>query len=190
MKKVIILMGVLMMFVLIGCKANVGTENTTVDKTNETIDNESSEEDIEKNPAANLKLEGFKVKDIEGNDVDESIFKDKDLTVVNLWGTLCSPCIEEMPEFEEISKEFKDKNVQFIGIVADKEEEDAKKILEELGVTYKNIIPDEKIEKDLLSLFDYVPATLFVNSEGEILETFIPGGTDKETLKSIIEKLL
>lgn len=178
MKKVIILIGVLMMFVLAGCNAN------------KTIDSESNYDDLGKNPATNLKITEFKVKDLEGNDVDERIFKDKNLTVLNLWGTFCSPCIDEMPLFEDVSKEFKDKNVQFIGVVTDKDKEAAKKILEELGVTYKNIIPDENIEKNLLSLFDYVPVTLFVNSEGVVVETFIPGGTDKKILRDIIEKLI
>lgn len=45
---------------------------------------------------------------LEGGTVTQNIFLDKDLTVVNVWGTYCPPCINEMPD-----------NVQLLGVVCD-----------------------------------------------------------------------
>lgn len=56
-----------------------------------------------------------------GNDVDKSIFTDKKLTMVNVWGTYCGACIEEMPDLQEIYTEMKNKGVNVVGIVMDGE---------------------------------------------------------------------
>ena len=43
------------------------------------------------------KFPEFKTTDTNGNEVTEKIFADKDITMVNVWGTFCGPCINEMP---------------------------------------------------------------------------------------------
>ena len=47
----------------------------------------------------------FTTQDLSGNTVDNSIFAQKELTVLNIWGTTCAPCITEMPELQEWSEE-------------------------------------------------------------------------------------
>ena len=57
-------------------------------------------------------LAGFTAQDLEGNDVDDSIFDDYDVTMINVWGTFCGPCIQEMPDLGEISDEYADKGIR------------------------------------------------------------------------------
>ena len=40
----------------------------------------------------------FNTVDLNGKSVTQNIFADRKLTVVNIWGTFCGPCIEELPE--------------------------------------------------------------------------------------------
>ena len=40
----------------------------------------------------------FRAVDLQGNEVTKEIFAQKKITVVNIWGTFCPPCIGEMPE--------------------------------------------------------------------------------------------
>ena len=54
--------------------------------------------------------------DLNGEEITNSIFAEKELTVVNIWGTFCAPCIEEMPELEELNKKYGEQ-IQFLGIV-------------------------------------------------------------------------
>lgn len=37
--------------------------------------------------------------------------KDGKIYVVNFWATWCAPCVKEMPYFEKLSQEYKDKDV-------------------------------------------------------------------------------
>ena len=60
----------------------------------------------------------------------------KDLTVINFWGTFCSPCIAEMPDLAAFEKSLPD-NVQLITICVDAQgnEETAKFLLDQAGYT-------------------------------------------------------
>jgi thiol-disulfide isomerase/thioredoxin len=193
MKKIIVILCFIMILSLVGCKGSNSDNNEVKIDNGDVEDEKNSDREIEeiskKNPASNVKLEGFKMKDIEGNEIDASIFENKDLTVVNLWGTFCPPCIDEIPIFNEISEKYKDKDVQVVGFIVNYMKGDEKDV-DRIGVEYKTLIPDAKINEDLVMLFDYVPVTLFVDSDGVVLSKFIPGATNKQQLTNIIEDIL
>ncbi|MCR5753793.1 MAG: TlpA family protein disulfide reductase [Acetatifactor sp.] len=132
--------------------------------------------------------------DINGNKVTSDIFANKEITVVNIWGTFCGPCIEEMPELEEMSKELGDR-AQLIGIVGDIEGtadnehlELAKKIVDKAGVSFINLIPNDDFD-DLMSGIIGFPTTIFVDSNGNIIGDPIVG-TDVEATKMFVKDYL
>lgn len=45
--------------------------------------------------------------------------KDNKTYVVNFWATWCLPCVKELPYFEKINREYKDKNVEVILVSLD-----------------------------------------------------------------------
>lgn len=45
--------------------------------------------------------------------------KDDTIYIVNFWATWCAPCIKELPFFEEIGKQYKNKNVKVILVSLD-----------------------------------------------------------------------
>lgn len=45
--------------------------------------------------------------------------QDDKVHVVNFWATWCAPCVKELPYFEEINKEYKDKNVEVLLVSLD-----------------------------------------------------------------------
>ncbi|MBB6713271.1 TlpA disulfide reductase family protein [Clostridium gasigenes] len=139
------------------------------------------------------KLE-FKTKTLEGEEIDSSILKDNKLTMVNIWGTYCSPCIGEMPDIQNLYEEFKGEKVDVIGIVIDtpdkENEELAKKILSKQGVEFTNIIPNEGLKNTVLKDVSAVPMTFFVDSQGNIIGDFIQGTRDKEEYKKEIQDRL
>lgn len=145
----------------------------------------------ESNPIAGVTLTGFEAQELSGAVIDQSYFAHSKLTVVNIWGTFCGPCIDEMPGLEKVSKEFEASDVQMLGIVIDDpSDEEAIALLRKLGVTYDNVKPDAVLADLVVSQFDYVPVTLFVDSEGIVYEDFIPGSTSEDDLTVTIEVLL
>ena len=45
--------------------------------------------------------------------------KDDKIHVINFWATWCAPCVKELPYFEKINTEYKDKNVEVMLVSLD-----------------------------------------------------------------------
>ena len=139
------------------------------------------------------KFAEFTTNDIDGNEVTESIFANKDLTVVNIWGTFCGPCINEMPELGAWEKELPD-NVQIVGLIVDISSTDnetqiaaAKQITEKADVGFVNLIGGNGAFDELISSIVGVPTTIFVDKSGNIVGEIIVGA-DVDRYKSFVNK--
>ena len=136
----------------------------------------------------------FETIDLQGNQVDNDIFSQADITVINFWGTFCGPCINEMPELAEWEGQLPD-NVQIIGVVVDaagpdtQEYEAAKTLVKDNGISYTNIIAGEDFPADVLNRLQGVPTTVFVDAEGKSIADEILGA-DVEAYKRTVEELL
>lgn len=120
--------------------------------------------------------------DMEGNEITSEIFTEYDATVVNFWNNGCGTCIEEMPDLEEYYQEFKEENINFIGVGTDSCDSEehlsmAKRLIEEKGVTYTNVVPNNESEfyTNFLSDIMSYPVTYVVDSNGDIIGTPIYG---------------
>ena len=145
-------------------------------------------------------FEDFTAQDLDGNPVDESIFADCDVTMINLWGTFCGPCLQEMPDLGEIADEYADKGFQIVGICTDAVNldgeilgdvvETAKADAQETGADYLHIVPVGEIFTDLLPRVTGVPTTIFVDSKGQQIGLADIGAKDKDAWIQVIEEKL
>ena len=146
-------------------------------------------------------FEIFEAVDLSGNPVNQDIFKDYDLTMINIWATFCGPCLSEMPELGELSEEYKDKGVQIIGIctdtlnydgsVNDSQIEEANAIVEETGASYLHIVPAGDLAATLLPQIQVVPTTVFVDKDGkQVGGGAVSGARDKEGWTELLDELL
>ena len=122
----------------------------------------------------------FESPTLEGTPVTNDIFYGKDITLVLIWGTFCTPCIEEMPALAEWAKTLS-KNVQVLGIVCDvgslddsSEKEAALQIVKECGVEFTNVIAAGGI-LSYLTAVQFVPTAILVDSTGTIVGEPIVG---------------
>lgn len=140
------------------------------------------------------KLE-FTLNDIEGDKYKSSdIFGENKLTMINIWGTLCTPCIKELPELQELSGELAVKGIGIIGLVGDvsgdESLEDASAIVKKKKVDFINLVPDDAIRESLLSKIKGYPVTIFVDSNGNLVGEVIVGARSKDEYKKAAEKIL
>ena len=145
-------------------------------------------------------FESFTAQDLDGNQVDQSIFSEADLTMINVWGTFCTPCLDEMPALGELSKEYKDKGVQIVGVCSDTVKPDkeldqktidkAKEIVSQTGADYLHIAMSGDLINSLRPQVMAVPMTIFVDSEGKQVGTAYMGARDKKSWAKIIDENL
>lgn len=195
LKRILFLILVLSLISTAGCGVDTnimdGQEGTQTDENG--VDKDQTNE----GDPAQIGLINFQTQDIYGNDVNQSIFQDYSLTLVNVWGTFCGPCLDEMPDLGELQKEYEPKGVNIVGIVVDVQGEDmeiladqlelAKQIASGTEADYTHMLITEEMIEAVLNQFDAIPASFFVDSDGNIVSEFYIGSRKKEDWVTIIE---
>ena len=137
----------------------------------------------------------FKTKTLDGKDVNQDIFAEADLTMVNIWGTFCGPCIREMPDLGELSREYADKGFRMVGIISDvsqPEDETALEIVDKTEADYTHlVIPDDaNMQYRILRNAQVVPTTIFLDKNGNQVGETYPGAKSKKQWIAVIDKML
>ena len=115
--------------------------------------------------------------------------------VINFWATWCAPCVKELPHFEDVNKEYKNKNTEVILVSLDfpsQIENKLKPYLKKNKIKSKVILLDDskmntwvpKVSEDWSG---GIPATLIVNSSNY---NFYPKSFNKEELVTEINKVI
>ena len=142
----------------------------------------------------------FASQDLDGNKISSELFSDNKITMINIWGTFCGPCIREMPSLAKLSEENKSKGVEIIGIPIDivddwgkldaNTKSDALMIIKQTGVKYKNVVPTIEMFQTFLRGIQAVPTTIFVDKNGKQIGQAYLGARSQKDWQKIIDKLL
>ncbi|MBE6909346.1 MAG: TlpA family protein disulfide reductase [Ruminococcaceae bacterium] len=130
----------------------------------------------------------FSTVDMDGNEWTDRCFAENKLTVVNLWAHWCGPCVGELPDLQRISDDYASKGVRIIGIGYPEDEADNISMLKELGVTYPCL--RYTAEFDPYMETGYIPTTIFVNSDGKVLDEAVIGSQEYDEWAGIIDGYL
>lgn len=141
----------------------------------------------------NIDLSNFQAEDLDGNIVTPEIFSKNKITLIDIWTTDCSPCIDGMPDLAKLQKE----NLEGVGILtvcqdaaySEKAEKFAKKLMSD-NDNILTLIPDKKLMNGLCDHIMAYPTHLFVDSKGKVIGDYYVGGTSTEELKEEIFKRL
>ena len=110
--------------------------------------------------------------------------------VVNFWATWCLPCRLEIPHFNRVAAEYKDRGVEFVGISVD---ETGWKAIEEfekeIPIGYPVVLDSENKADAAFGPLVGLPVTVFIDRQGRIVQQSI-GITDIDTLRENIEAAL
>lgn len=164
---------------------------TTKSTGKDTAEKADAEDEADKNEI----LGEFETKTLDGKDVDQDIFAGADLTMVNIWGTFCGPCIREMPDLGELSREYADKGFQMVGIISDvsqPEDETALEIVDKTDADYTHLVipEDANMQYRILKNAQVVPTTIFLDKNGNQVGETYPGAKSKKQWAAVIDEML
>ena len=155
---------------------------------------ENPQEDTQQTDQTPIPLGSFSAETLTGETVTEAFFSNADLTVINVWATYCGPCKVEMPILGQLDQELD--NVQILGIVTDVIDQNAQpdaaqvelaqEIMEASSCTYPSLILNESLAYLGFAGLSAVPATLFVDSEGNLIGQGFYGALDEAGWRAII----
>lgn len=159
----------------------------------------SSYEDQSSGMEGGEALGSFTTEDINGKEYTEKLFEEAELTMVNVFATWCSPCINEIPYLAKLDKNMKEKGVQVVGFVMDAVNgtekndegiEKAKIIAKQTKAEYPFLIPDSGYLNGRIANIQAVPETFFVDKNGNIVGETYSGSRSLEEWEEIVEKEL
>ena len=109
--------------------------------------------------------------------------------LINVWGSWCEGCKQEMPYFIELyqSQLFKNGQIQMLGInVEEKSNKDAIDYIQKSGMSWSNLEDSSGVSKSIFG--PGVPVTWFIDENGKTVETKIGAYTNKKQLFNQVEK--
>ena len=132
----------------------------------------------------------FSFTTLTGGTLDQSIFSNNKLIMVNYWATWCGPCVSEIPDLVKISKDYADKGFALIGVNVDNSDEDGvKQFIADQGITYPVIFADGFF-LDEIQGYQYIPTTLFYDSTGKQVGQAVVGSNSYSDWSGLIDTLL
>jgi len=136
-------------------------------------------------PTDATKTSGTTLECLDGNSkvLLESI---KGPAVINVWGSWCIPCRQEMPYLRALAAT---KRIQIIGIdVEEANMESARKFVVEQGMSWPNLYDKDGSTKSSFGMG--VPVTWYLNSQSEVAYKHVGVLKSEELLFAEVEKYL
>ncbi len=130
---------------------------------------------------------GVRLYDLDGKPTRLSCAPER-MLIVNFWASWCQPCKKEITYLLDLQDEFRELGFDIVGILLDSyRREHLKATVKELNITYPVYIGDvvTVVAKTEVAT---VPATMIVNSSGEIIKKLV-GYHSKEELRTAVQEM-
>ncbi|MCA1633736.1 MAG: TlpA family protein disulfide reductase [Acidobacteria bacterium] len=117
------------------------------------------------------------------------------VVVLNLWASWCGPCRREIPEIEEVRRDYAARGVEFVGLTAENPQADGervRKFVRESRLGYRIGWIDRESARALMRGHNMIPQTFVIAGDGQIvthLKGYAPGRTT-DLLREAIERAL
>lgn len=136
------------------------------------------------------KAPNFTLTDLNGKSVSLSDYKGK-VVVLNFWASWCPPCKAEMPEFNEMDREFKkSSDTVLLAINMTDGRRETKKKVETFIAEQKykmRVLLDSDGKASNLFGIRYLPTTYVIDADGIVTGQLV-GGTTKNAVMKLVKE--
>jgi thiol-disulfide isomerase/thioredoxin len=132
--------------------------------------------------------------DIDGQKLDLRILKGK-VAIVDLWGTWCPPCRQEIPNFVKLKETYGSSGLEIVGVNFERTARtrgDAialvRNVRTQLGINYRCVLGNQTIALQVPD-FGAFPTTLILDRNGQVRSKVV-GYHSYEQLEELVKPLL
>jgi cytochrome c biogenesis protein CcmG/thiol:disulfide interchange protein DsbE len=138
--------------------------------------------------AVSSKAPDFSLPELGGASFRLSDTKGK-VVILDFFATWCPPCRMEVPHFQALYDQYKDKGLVVVGVALDQGGvADVKPFVKQNKVTYPVVIGDQNVAA-MYGGIRGIPTTFIIDRQGNIVEKLV-GYRDKSEFEKAIQKLL
>jgi peroxiredoxin len=129
----------------------------------------------------------FKVKSLNGQQITLAGIKSK-ATLVDFWATWCKPCVESMPDLQQLHESLGSKGLKVLGISLDEgSAKSVKSFAEKHKITYSLAMSNDEAVKSYK--IRVIPALFLIDKEGHIVRQWA-GKPYKKEVEEAVSSLL
>ena len=126
----------------------------------------------------------FNYPNIEGNKFSLASFKGN-LVYVDVWATWCGPCKAEIPALQQLETDYHDKNITFMSISVDKDQEAWENMVAEKELGGVQLWADSRFISENYVIMS-IPRFMLFDSEGNVISTNAPRPSSDE-IRELLE---
>ncbi|HVR76106.1 MAG TPA: TlpA disulfide reductase family protein [Planctomycetota bacterium] len=135
----------------------------------------------------------FGLKDLNGKSIERKDYEGKVL-ILDIWGTWCPPCRQEIPHFVKLQEKYGDKGLRIVGLTWERRPPDdqVKKQVEAFAAREKINYPLTLITQEILGSIPEMggfPTTFFIDRQGQVAER-VTGALPYQEIERRAKKLL
>lgn len=140
--------------------------------------------------AQTQRMPAFNLESLDGTRFTSKTLEGK-VVLVDFWATWCGPCIEEIPQWNELYSRYQSKGLVVVGMtVRSGWASDIKPDAQKLKMTYPVVVGNDDVEKGFGGIWGF-PTTFLVNRKGQIYKTYTGTTPQKQAqIEADIQKLL
>ena len=131
----------------------------------------------------------FKIKSLEGGEVDLASFKGK-VVLLNFWATWCGPCKAEIPGFVELQAKYGRDKLTIIGYSVDDDAPKARAFAQEYKINYPVLLGEGREDvQDAFGPIWGIPASFLISKDGRVCKKHL-GIAPKNVFDKEIQALM
>mgnify|MGYP000922987787 CR=1 FL=1 len=134
----------------------------------------------------------FSYPDITGKTVSLDDLKGK-LVYVDVWATWCGPCIREIPSLKQLEKDYHGKNIEFVSMSIDPQQDKGKweNMVKEKDLKGIQIFADKDWKSQFVQEYGIkgIPRFILIDASGNILNADAPRPSDPQ-IRTLIDQNL
>ncbi|MGQ7946137.1 TlpA family protein disulfide reductase [Flavobacterium sp. WC2509] len=130
----------------------------------------------------------FKYRNYNGSKTKLESFKGK-YVYIDIWATWCGPCMREIPFLQKVEEKYHDKNIVFVSISVDKEDDFDKwlKVVQEKNLGGVQLFADDSWNSDFAKSYGVtsIPRFILIDPNGKIVNAVAPRPSSDELIKDL-----